>query len=63
MGEFHKLVKTCYLSGAMDGLSTDTVDEKFSMSIWRDRSEKYFSKNGIDVINPIRFLQRLMLGG
>ena len=60
MSEFRDFIKVVYLSAPMDQLSADKdVEEKYSMSKWRERAEKYFSKKGIQVINPVRTTRKI----
>lgn len=53
MSEFKDFVRTVYLSGPMDNLNTSN-DPVLSMSLWREKAERYFADKGIQVVNPLR---------
>jgi len=46
--EHRKIVDVVYLSGCMEGLTKEEMNE------WRDKAEKYFATYEIEVINPVR---------
>ncbi len=53
MGEFHNLVKVCYLSSPMELCTMGGKDDPLSMVAWREEASRYLGKHGINVINPV----------
>mgnify|MGYP001578124907 FL=1 len=51
--EFNKLIKVTYLSSPMERLTMGGKNDPLSMIWWREYANKYFGKNGIDVLNPV----------